>query len=401
MIALANLFLIGFALDGAISVLDDLARAGLLPVTLSVVRAGIALTVLLAAIANFFALAIDPRLPKRILLPLIAFLVWSALGAYPLPVGIGASQANGMALSGIQLGLGLGALSWIRLRSATRRWLLDASDLPRKRRRIGYTLRFAAATALIAPPLLAGLAGLSMLSQIERATAGFMTFDLAGINSTSREYHREDRRIDLVGMAHIGEDAAYRDLFGSFAGESTLLLEEGVSDEDGLIREGLFYEAFADRIGLGVQPRFEDLRAARSSNDAVAPWPDIRNADVDARVFADDTIAVLDAAARLYGSDRIAPALSEFQAELDELGPDATQAAFRDLIENRNAHLLDEIRAGLDDYHRIVVPWGALHMPGIEDAILGWGFEQTASSQRQITAYQTILAALLSRSEAR
>jgi hypothetical protein len=306
-----------------------------------------------------------------------------------------------MAPSGIQLGLGLGALSWIRLRSATRRWLLDASDLPRKRRRIGYTLRFAAATALIAPPLLAGLAGLSMLSQIERATAGFMTFDLAGINSTSREYHREDRRIDLVGMAHIGEDAAYRDLFGSFAGESTLLLEEGVSDEDGLIQEGLFYEAFADRIGLGVQPRFEDLRAARSSNDAVAPWPDIRNADVDARVFADDTIAVLDAAARLYESDRIAPALSEFQAELDELGPNATQAAFRDLIENRNAHLLDEIRAGLDDYHRIVVPWGALHMPGIEDAILGWGFEQTASSQRQITAYQTILAALLSRSEAR
>jgi len=401
MIAFANLFLIGFALDGAISVLDDLARAGSDPSTLSVARAAIALVVLVAALGNFFLLALDPRLPKRILLPLIAFLVWCALGAYPLSAGLDASQTGGLALSGIQLGLALAALGWIRLRSATSRWLLQASDLPRKRPRIGYTLRFVAATALIAPPLLVGIAGLSLIAQIERATAGFMTFDLSGINSTSREYHREDRRIDLIGMSHIGEDGAYLDLFESFAGGSTLLLEEGVSDEDGLIGEGLFYETIADRIGLDVQPSFEALLAAMPASDADAQWPDIRNADVDAGVFADDTIAVLGAAARLYQSDRLVPALAKFQARLDELGPEATQAAFRDLIESRNAHLLSEIRAGLDDYQRIVVPWGALHLPGIEDAILGWGFEQTASSQRRITAYQTILTALLSRDAAR
>jgi pheromone shutdown protein TraB len=129
--------------------------------------------------------------------------------------------------------------------------------------------------------------------------------------------------------------------------------------------------------------------------------PDIRNADVDARNFSEDTIAVLGAAARLYQSDRLAPALREFQATLDELGPDATQNAIRDLIDNRNAHLLTEIRAGLNDYQRIIVPWGALHLPGIEAAILDWGFEQTASRQHRITAYQTIFAALLSRDEPR
>lgn len=401
MIGLANLFLIGFALDGAISVLDDLARAGPDPSSLSVLRSGIALAVLFAALGNFCLLALDPRLPKRILLPLIAFLVWSALGAYPLATGLERAQASALALSGIQLGLALAALGWIRLRSATRHWLLHASDLPRKRRRIAYTLRFAGATALIAPPLLAGIAGLSLSAQIERSTAGFMTFDLSGINSTAREYHREDQRIDLVGMAHIGEDDAYLGLFESFAGESTLLLEEGVSDEDGLIGEGLLYEALAGRIGLAVQPSFEALLATMPPGDAGVPMPDIRNADVDARVFAEDTIAVLGAAARLYRSDRLAPALKEFHATLDELGPEATQAAFRDLIDNRNAHLLGEIRAGLDDYQRIIVPWGALHLPGIEDAILDWGFEQTGSSQRRITAYQTILAALLSRDEAR
>jgi hypothetical protein len=400
MIAFANLFLVGFALDGAISVLDDLARAGSAPNALTAVRSWVALAVLFIAIGNFFVLALDPRLPKRILLPLAAFVAWCALGAYPLLAALGASQTSGLMLSGIQLGLGFAALGWIRLRSTTHHWLLHANDLPRRQRRLGYTLRFVSATALIAPPLLAGFAGLSLFAQIERATAGFMTFDLTGINSTSREYHREGRRIDLVGMAHIGEGSAYLDLFESFTGRSTLLLEEGVSDEEGLIGDGLFYENVAGRIGLDVQPSFEALLASTPFGDDDPEWPDIRNGDVDAREFSEDTIAVLEAAAHLYQSDRLAPALAEFQATLDELGPEATQGAFRDLIENRNAHLLEEIQASLDDYDRIVVPWGALHLPGVEAAILGWGFEQTASSQRRIIAYQTILTSLFSREEA-
>jgi hypothetical protein len=401
MIAFANWFLIGFALDGAISVLDDLSRAEPDPTTLSVLRTAIALAVWFAALGNFFLLALSPRLPKRILLPLIAFLVWCVLGAYPLAIGLQPSKTSVLALSGIQLALALATLCWIRLRSATHHWLLHASDLPRRRPRIGYTLRFAAATALIAPPLLAGIAGLSLSAQIERATAGFMTFDLTGINSTAREYHREGQRIDLVGMAHIGDNDAYLDLFESFAGQSTLLLEEGVTDEDGLIGDGLLYEMLAGRIGLDVQPSFESMLAEMPSSDAGVPMPEIRNADIDARAFEKNTITVLGAAARLYRSDRLAPALKEFQATLDELGPEATEAAFRDLIDNRNTHLLGEIRAGLNDYQRIVVPWGALHLPGIEEAILDWGFEQTATSQRRITAYQTILAVLFSRNEAR
>jgi hypothetical protein len=143
------------------------------------------------------------------------------------------------------------------------------------------------------------------------------------------------------------------------------------------------------------------MLAEMPSSDAGVPMPEIRNADIDARAFEKNTITVLGAAARLYRSDRLAPALKEFQATLDELGPEATEAAFRDLIDNRNTHLLGEIRAGLNDYQRIVVPWGALHLPGIEEAILDWGFEQTATSQRRITAYQTILAVLFSRNEAR
>ena len=59
MIALANLFLIGFALDGAVSVLDDLSRIGSGPAPLSAVRSSIAFAVLFVAIGNFIALAFE------------------------------------------------------------------------------------------------------------------------------------------------------------------------------------------------------------------------------------------------------------------------------------------------------------------------------------------------------
>ncbi len=401
MIAFANLFLIGFALDGAISLLDDLARLGSGPSALAAARAAVASAVLFAALGSFCLLALDPRLPKRILLPPIAFPLWCALGAYPVPLELTSPRASVLALSALQLWLALAALGWIRLRSTTGRWLLHERDLPRVRPRIGHTLRFALATALLAPPLLAAIAGLSLRAQIERATAGFVTFDLTGVHSTSREYRRDDRRIDLVGMAHIGESDGYVELFESFAGPSTLVLEEGVTDEENRIGEGLLYESIADRIGLDVQPSFETLLASAPPGDASAPRPAVRNADVDASAFSADTLAVLDAAARLYRSERLAPALARFQSRLAERGPEAVEIAYRELIDHRNAHLLAQIRASLDEYQRIVVPWGALHLPGIEAAILGWGFEQTASSRRRITAYQTILAALLSREEAR
>jgi len=401
MIALANWFLIGFTLDSVLSVLDELVRAGSEPGPLSGLRADVAVAVLFSALPVFCLLAIDPRLPKRILLPLVAFLAWCVLGAYPVATAFDSPRANDLALSAIQVGLALEALGWVRLRSATQRWLLHASDLPNKPPRVGYTLRFVLASALIAPPLLATMAGLSFAAQVERATAGFMTFDLTGINAIEREYHRGNQRIDLIGMAHIGEDDAYLDLFESFAGNSTLLLEEGVTDGEGRIGEGLFYEVLAGRIGLDTQPSFAALLDELPPSDAGVAMPEIRNADVDTSVFSEETIAVIAAAARLYQSDRLAPALRDFQATLDELGPEAIEAAFRDLIDRRNAHLLTEIRAGLDEYPHIIVPWGALHLPGIEAAIRDWGFEQTASRSHRIGAYQTILTALISRDEVR
>ena len=43
----------------------------------------------------------------------------------------------------------------------------------------------------------------------------------------------------------------------------------------------------------------------------------------------------------------------------------------------------------------MVVPWGALHLPAIEQAVLSWGFAETSRELHPLFAWSTIAAALL------
>ncbi len=58
-----------------------------------------------------------------------------------------------------------------------------------------------------------------------------------------------------------------------------------------------------------------------------------------------------------------------------------------DILTNRNAHLANEIRSALDDYDVVIVPWGALHMPEIEDTLESWGFQKTREIDRPVVKF--------------
>jgi hypothetical protein len=393
-IALANFFLVGFTLDGALSLLDELFGVGMGTTALAAPRFAVGICVLLATFPTLIALAFDPRLPKRVLLPMIAFLFWGALGGPPLSSAFDSPQTLGLALTGIQVGLAIAGLTWIHHRSRFGHWILHPDDLHGPRFRFAYTLRFAAGTLLLAPPILTLFVALACSEQIEKSTGGFITFDRLGIHSVTREYRKGDSDIHLVGMMHVGEGNAYREIFRTFAGESTLILAEGVSDEGGLLGTDGLYEMVADEIGLTVQPDFEHLRETMPRDASDPPWPDIRNADVDAAVFSEETIAMINAIGEINHGADLRQTLAQFQETYADRGPELGEIVLRDLIALRNDFLLDEMRGVLSDYDRIVVPWGALHLPGIEKAILDWGFEPVGSSQQQLVSYATVLAVL-------
>jgi hypothetical protein len=225
------------------------------------------------------------------------------------------------------------------------------------------------------------------------ASNGFVSFDLHGISVDDRRYARADREIRLVGMMHLGEETAYGELVRSFVRDSTVVLAEGVSDEEGVLQEHLAYEPAAQALGLSSQDDLERY-LAESTPDGEAPeWPVVRHADLDASEFSPTTIEFLDWAAEVWSSGSVLAALLRIR-ERPAHDPESLRVVWRDIFELRNQLLLAEIDAALEDYERIVVPWGALHLPAIEQAVTKDGFVQTGATRRRLISWPTIVSAI-------
>jgi hypothetical protein len=53
-----------------------------------------------------------------------------------------------------------------------------------------------------------------------------------------------------------------------------------------------------------------------------------------------------------------------------------------------------EIERALSEYERVIVPWGALHLPSVERTVLSWGFTETSRELHPLFAWRTVAAAL-------
>jgi hypothetical protein len=399
---LANAFLAAFALDAALTVADELVRIGLGSEALAGARGAAAGLALALAPPLAACLPFAPALPARAFLPPLVFLAWALLGALPLSLWT-SGRALGLGLGTLQVGLAALSLALVRRRSRSGAWGVRAADLAGAPVRPRRALLWLLSAALILPAALGAYAALAIALTLERATAGFVRFDLRGIAASEREYRRGDRRVRLVGLMHVGEDAAYRELVRGF-GDDALVLAEGVSDRDGLLREGLSYENVARPLGLVVQPPFEEAIEALADDEAgggEGRRARVVRGDVDLRDFSEETLAFLREVSFVLSSPDLATGLSRAQELAERFDAAASERVLRDLVELRNAHLIRELEAALAEHATIIVPWGALHLPAVERALVGWGFRLGAERSHRLVRYATLASALAARSSPR
>ena len=149
----------------------------------------------------------------------------------------------------------------------------------------------------------------------------------------------------------------------------------------------------AEQLDLVVQEP-----VSRHYEEAPGDWPHILRRDMDVSEFSDETVNFI----RKAGA--FADAFDDPEAMLEKLQdpssfPQASETVMHDILTRRNERLLGEIEAALSDYERVVVPWGALHMPWIEQQIEELGFERTDSRQRLFIDWDRILNAIEGGSE--
>jgi hypothetical protein len=397
--AFANGVLALSAADALFSLLDGVVRATTGVQWLALPRNALAEFALAAVMTSVPVMLVTPRLPASVFLPLAAVTLWLTLGAAPLALWVAPPlfDATGCAIQLTAVAL---AFAVVRARSRKtsgwRAWWFDAVGTDeRPAFAWSHSLVFAAGLCSLGPLVALGYGVVAVATSIQLVTHGFVDFGLTGVSLADRHYQRGDREIRLVGMMHIGDPAAYRALTRTFARESTIVLAEGVSDREGRLASALQYGHAAQALGLAPQEDLSAYLVDAEDPEAEPPeWPVLRRADVDTSSFSPETMAMIRWAGEVWKAEDLASALRVILRGAREQGPEQRMAFFADVVDRRNEHLVGEIERALDEYERVIVPWGALHLPSVERTVLSWGFAETSRELRPLFAWRTVAAAL-------
>ena len=390
----ANAFIVAYGADAVLSLVSLASDLFIELPPLIALQRYVAVLVLLGAILCVPILAICARLPMGMLLTLCASVLWLAGGGAPLALAFDLEWELPAALGAIQLGLAAATLLRIRHLNRGENWLLTDSTRGGPQIALGHSLRSFAAMLFVMVPLLVGYVVVSFATWLEVGTESFVQVNLSGIQLADRRYAQGENEVRLVGMMHVGEDESYRALTASFVSENTIVLEEGVSDEGAVLEGALTYERLARNLGLQTQQPIGFYLFPDGVTGAAGEWPVLRNADVDARVFAPETVEYLALAAGIWDTDEPLLAFIDFYRHVLE-HPELAEVFLRDILELRNRHLLAQIQIALPQYKNVIVPWGALHLPEIERKLLEQGFVFEDETRRQVVGWSTLLAALL------
>jgi len=384
---IANLFLVMFLISAGLGIFTELLSPYWQQSPISGLYNMAQLLLFILSVLVYYGLGLNRHLTKSIFVPLLAYLLWGMLDFWPLE-SIAVSHYALYAACG-KLLVGLLALESIRRENGVSPLMTEGQfEQP------GFSgwnlLRFCLVSLPLVPLILLVFGYAATSGLIEEYTAGFVRLKPNGLYMIEKVYVQGDKQIRLAGMIHMGREDYYTELENSFHTGDTLLLAEGVSDELGLLKDKFSYGKMAGLLGLDSQEklRFSGRLIEAESLDlplsAEVGTPDILRADIDLQEFDARTLEVLNAIGTyLLNSSSLRSGYLQFSQWAEQnLTPETNQILMDDLLQRRNQSVLSFLQKGLKKYRTILIPWGALHMPGIEAAVRERGFSLSESHER-------------------
>jgi hypothetical protein len=373
---LLSFFLGLFLADAVVSLADDSLILWFGVHVLTVVRGLVSFFALMMALVIYGLMGITPMVPKRLFLPVALFNPVGALFSIPLAIYFyGRLEQVGWAISFCQLLVGASILCWV-LGGIKLRWpLVRQSQLGSRGFSWLNLSGFLLVNAFILLPAVVVYLVVCAALAVDHFSEGFLALRPSGLAVQVRRYVRNDgKTVQLVPMAHVGEADFYRKLSQSFPTNS-LVLMEGVTDENNLLTNKITYKRMASTLGLAEQ--HEEFNPVRVQ---------MVMADVDIKEFTPETIGFLNLAMLLHAKGLTAETLLTMLRFPPP--PHSEERLWDDLIHKRNHHLLDQLQAHLADSEQIIVPWGVAHMPGIAKGIQASGFRLDATQEYTVVRFR-------------
>ncbi len=383
-----NIFLILFFIDGTVSLAESLLEFFFNTPVLTGIRHLISILTLFISVPLYISTGVNKSIPKKLVYPQIFFLIWVLLSAQPITTLFNETVA-GLILSLMQLTISCVIFCFIRL--ITDSWFMTDRLLQKYTCTSKNTGLFISCNLILGPVITLLYLAASLQLIVFHKTSGFIRLSTDGVYMKEKVYQKDTSIIRLVGMIHIGEESYYTNLMHDFSLQNAILLEEGVSDKDKLLKHHFTTKGLAKKAGLisqealTIEGNYIDNESFFSSNPPeMKEELTIVNADVDTESFSWDTLFFLNAAAKyLFQPDSFARGLEAYNQWLETYMTDALAENLKtDIIDTRNRSVIRYIERAVTNYDTIIVPWGAMHMPAIEEAVLAMGYRRISSKER-------------------
>jgi hypothetical protein len=314
--------------------------------------------------------------PKRLFLPLTLSNLAAMLVSVPLVIYFyNRMQLIGWSISLCQVILGLGIL-YCSQGGFKFRWpLVGMSQLNLRRFSWLNLSGFVLVNIFVLVPAVIVCLLIGTALAVDHFSEGFVALRPSGISVQVRKYLRDDgKMIELFPMAHVADAGFYRKVSQTFPTNSIILME-GVSDDENLLTNKISYKRMARSLGLAEQ--HEEFTPGQGK---------MVRADVDISIFSKETIGLLNLVMLVHAKG-VNPEILQ-QLTLYTPPPNFEEQLFADLLGKRNEHLLGEIQSHLAQSDNLMIPWGAAHMPGIARGILKSGFHLDETREYMVIRFR-------------
>lgn len=363
-----------FLADAIISVADDSLALIFGLHFLAAIRWMVCLLAMLLAVVIYALMAITPMIPKRWFLPLT--LCYPVAQLLMLPFFIYYYNTWRQVAWVFSCGqVILGCFILYRIQGGLKfRWpLVPAERLEVRRFSWRNLCGFVAMNVFAFLPAVLIHLGLCAGLAVDHFTDGFMALRPSGFTVQARKYVRDDgKTVRLFPMAHVAEADFYQNISKTFPTNSIILME-GVSDDQNLLTNKITYKRMANSLGLAEQQ--EEFAPTQGK---MIP------ADLDVSQFSTNTLGLLNLVMLIHSKGANAEILQQFFQYSSSGGE---RELLEDLLHKRNLHLVRELRTRLADSDEFVVPWGVAHMPEIAREIQKLGFRLEESQNYQVMRF--------------
>lgn len=243
----------------------------------------------------------------------------------------------------------------------------------------------------------------ALLSMIVELSDSYIKFTPSGVHTLETQLQQDGHpNVRLIGMMHFGATASYRKLYSSFSEPRSLILEEGISNHQRPTRTS--YRCAAQTTlsvtrSVMEQPSLCIIKGAHrvaSVSDALgSSGVDIVNADVYLQELSVQTQEWITLNLGLLNKITAGDFGDlDWRYIIEQLSNPIPQQVWDDILYARNEHVIDSFQLASDNYDNVVIPWGAMHGPGIQQSLQELGFTTTDSKYHLILPWGALLKAL-------